>query len=279
MAVGQRRFFGDPTPIQKDYLVRDFKDDIAELPIVGSVHVQVGIADGDEERETAWLSVQNEAFGFPSVIVAFADLRHPEIELSLERQMSLGPVRGIRQIIGRSEAEDKSTGTEDLLSDEAFKRGLARLSEAGLSFDLQLRPSQMPTAAKLLERVPELKIAICHGGSLACPSSEGLAEWTSGMEQLAQVPGAICKVSGFAMFDHSWSPDSVRRQFDVILDLFGPDRMAFGSNFPVDRLYRSYHQTWDQFRKLTQSLSKDEVAALFHETANRFYRMGLPSLA
>lgn len=271
MEVGVVRFFGDPAPIQRDYQVTDFRSDIGDLPVVSSVHVQVGVAPGDELAETLWLQEQSQLHGLPNAIIALCDLTVPDLEAQLDAHKSATALRGIRQIVGRSEAEDARTGSGALLDDPAFLSGLQCLAKLGLSFDLQLIPAQMERAAALLSQVPELRVALCHAGSLSDRSPEGLARWKHGIGQLAKLPNLICKLSGFGMFDRNWSAQSIREQFETVLELFGPDRMAFGSNFPVDKLAMPYGEVWRRYFELADGLNSEDLNALFHGTAARFY--------
>lgn len=270
---GVARFFGDPTPIQRDYLVDDFRRDIGKLPVVASVHVQVGVATGDESEETRWLQNQSAQSGLPSAIVAFCDLTAPDLAARLDDHRRAEGLRGIRQIIGRSLTEDQRTGSVGLLDDSRFLAGLRLLAERDLTFDLQLIPEQMERASRLFSMVPDLRVALCHAGSLSDLSSEGRALWHRGICRLSALPNVICKISGFGMFDKNWSAQSVRPQFDALLAAFGPDRMAFGSNFPVDKLAMSYAQLWQRFFELADGLSTDEQSRLFHDTATRFYKL------
>lgn len=267
------RFFGDPTPIQKDYLASNFRADIGDLPVCKSVHIQVGVAPGDEIAEARWLGAQMHKEGFPTAIVAFADLTAPTLSAQLDLYFEMPEFRGIRQIVGRSEAEDMVTGSAGLLDHPAFPRGLSCLADRGLSFDLQLIPGQMQRAAALLREVEELPVAICHAGSLSSFGTEDFKNWQKGMAQLAQLPRAICKVSGFGMFNKTWSAESVADQFRVVLDLFGPDRIAFGSNFPVDSLAATYKQIWARFASIADGLSPLEIDQVHARTAEAFYRI------
>jgi predicted TIM-barrel fold metal-dependent hydrolase len=273
MEKGVVRFFGDPAAIQCDYLVDDFCKDIGDLPVVASVHIQVGVAAGDEVTETQWLQNQHCRHGLPSVIVAYCDLTAPDLADRLDGHQKAGALRGIRQIIGRSVSEDQRTGSSGLLEDSRFIAGLKTLAERNLTFDLQLIPEQMERASKLLSKVPELRVALCHAGSLADFSLVGRAIWKRGIRQLSELPNLVCKLSGFGMFDKNWSAQSVRDQFDIVLAAFGPERIAFGSNFPVDRLATSYAEVWRRYFELSKDLDAKEQTQMFHETAARFYRI------
>jgi predicted TIM-barrel fold metal-dependent hydrolase len=273
MERGVRRFFGDPAPIQKDYLARDLRADIATLPIVKSVHIQVGAAPEDNVKETLWLETHGGTHGLPNGIIAFVDLTADDVEAQIDAHAVATRLRGVRQIVGRSAEEDAKTGTGGLLANPAFARGLKALAVRGLSFDLQLVPSQMAAAAELLRGVPDLHVALCHAGSLSDFSADGRALWAKGIAALATLPNILCKLSGFGMFDNHWTTESTRPQFDTLLDHFGPTRMAFGSNFPVDKLYGDYAAIWARFDALTAGLSKPERAAMFADNAEAFFRI------
>jgi predicted TIM-barrel fold metal-dependent hydrolase len=273
MEKGVRRFFGDPAPIQKDYLASDFRADIGALPVVKSVHIQVGVAPADSVKETMWLEEHAKANGVPHAIIAFVDLTADDVEAQLDAHAAASRLRGVRQIVGRSAEEDVRTGTASLITNSAFARGLRALAARGLSFDLQLVPPQMEAAADLLAGIPDLKLALCHGGSLSDFSADGRALWAAGIAALAALPNILCKVSGFGMFDNHWTDESVKPQFETLLDHFGPARMAFGSNFPVDKLYSDYASVWARFDALSAGLSSDERTAMFAENAESFYRI------
>ncbi|MBL0924621.1 MAG: amidohydrolase family protein [Sphingomonadaceae bacterium] len=271
MERGVRRFFGDPAPIQKNYLVSDFRDDHGDLSIVKSVHVQVGVAPEDSLLETRWLQEQSDAHGLPNAIIAFCDLTAEDLAAQLDAHAQSPAFRGVRQIVGRSAEEDAKTGTASLLTDPRFAEGLAELDRRGLSFDLQLVPSQMEAAAELLETLPDLKVALCHAGSFSRARDFGM--WHSGIKRLADLPRMICKISGFGMFDPGWTAQSAKTQFDAVVAAFGPARIAFGSNFPVDRLYSDYGSIWMRFAQLARDVSESGQAAMFAETDERFYRI------
>ena len=273
MEKGVPRFFGDPTPIQKNYLVDDLLDDFDKLSVVKSVHIQVGTAFEYDEVETNWLQAQHEAHSFPSAIVAFCDLTAQDVNRRLERHKKASAVRGIRQILGRSSKEDALTGAGSLIADPRFGEGLQHLAASGLSFDLQLVPAQMAEAAELFAQHPNLPVALCHAGSLSDFSDAGRALWEEGLRALSSLPNVMCKVSGLGMFNPSWTADSARRQFDYVADCFGPSRIAFGSNFPVDKLYMSYSRIWEHYFKLIEGFSEYEHAEMCSGTADRFYKI------
>ncbi|MDJ0929411.1 MAG: amidohydrolase family protein [Gammaproteobacteria bacterium] len=276
MARGVVRFFGDPTPIQRNYLVSDLIADAADLPLASSVHVQVGAADDQAVAETAWLQSVADApgsAGFPQAIVAFVDLAAADAAAQIDAHEAFKNLRGVRQIVGRADAEDAQTGSGALLEDARWCGHLKELASRGLSFDLQLTPPQAARAATVLAKFDDTRIAICHCGSPWDQSSEGLAHWRRGMAALAERPNTYCKLSGFGMFDPTWTKGSIEPIVHSVIELFGPERCMFGSNFPVDKLYRGYVEIWETFAQLTTGFSHAERWALFSGTAREFYRL------
>ncbi|NNC37225.1 MAG: amidohydrolase [Acidimicrobiales bacterium] len=272
---GVVRFFGDPAPIQKNYHVPDFKDDHGELPVVGSVHIQCGVALEHNVKETEFVQRQSDAHGLANAIIAYCDLTQEGAQAELDAQQQFPNLRGVRQIVGRSAEEDAKLGTNTLLGDPAFKVGLKSLIERKLSFDLQLTPPLLYASAKLFKSIEDLPLALCHAGSPNDLSREGLKSWEAGLRDLAEHGNMICKISGLGMFDQQWTVDSFRDRVLRTIDVFGPKRIAFGSNFPVDKLYASYVDSFGAFIKLTENFSKAERDDMFFNTANNFYRTGL----
>ena len=271
MAKGVKRFFGDPTPIQKNYLVNDLRADASDYVLDASVHIQVGVAPGDEVRETQWLQATGDAEGLPSAIVAFSELDKPDAMRIVEQHMAFPRVRGMRQIVGRSDEEDAQTGSGKLIENPAWQEHLAAIGELGLSFDLQLTPGQVPAVAEVLARTPGTRIALCHCGSPWDQTKAGLESWRRGIELMAGLPQVSCKISGLGMFDHDWSVDSIRPIVEACIESFGAERTMFGSNFPVDKLHAGFGTVWGAYDEITAALPGEDRARLFGDTAREFY--------
>jgi len=268
-ARGQHRFFGDPTPIQRNYLVGEFRGTATRHGMDASVHIQVGADDG--MTEARWVDAVAAANpGWPAAQVAFADLTLPELEDCIDELLQLPSVRGVRQIVGRSPEEDASTGTHSLLNNSRFPAGLKQICDAGLSFDLQLLPELMDATARILAHVPDPPVAVCHAGSPHDRSREGLDYWSREIRKLAENPNVYCKLSGLGMFERNWTIDKFRPIIETCMELFGPSRCMFGSNFPVDSLHAAYSELVAAHAAIVPDSSRDDV---FGGTARRFYRL------
>ena len=147
------------------------------------------------------------------------------------------------------------------------------LTEQGLSFDLQMIPPQIDAVYKALQAIPNVKIALCHGGSPWDQSPSGLDSWQAGLKKLSTLPNVYCKVSGLGMFNNHWRDQDLASLIERIIDTFGPEKTMFGSNFPVDKLYRSYDNYWDCYRSAVKQYSCLEQHQMFYQTASNFYHM------
>jgi len=267
MAQGVARFFGDPAPIQRNYLLEEFSRDAKQHGISGSVHIQVGAED--PLQEARWVQSVAEANPhWPLVQVAFCDLTSDTLGKELDRLQELSTLRGVRQIVGRAPGEDAQTGTNALLQDPRFLAGLKELARRGLRFDLQLIPELMEDTAHVLAQVPELQVALCHAGSPHDRSVAGVEAWAEDLARLSALPNVSCKLSGLGMFDHQWTEQSITPIVQTCLEQFGRNRVMFGSNFPVDSLYSDYATLFEAMEALVPA---DWHAAVFGENAARFY--------
>ncbi|MFY0595579.1 MAG: amidohydrolase family protein [Cognatishimia sp.] len=270
MAKGEPRFFGDPTPIQRDYLLDEFAADASAYGFEGSVHIQVGAADPLEEA--VWVqSVADANPSWPMVQVAFCDLTAPDADEQLDSLQNLSTVRGVRQIIGRAPGEDTQTGTNDVLDNPLFAERLRSLANRGLSFDLQLLPELMEKTAEILATAPNTKVALCHAGSPYDRSVSGIKLWSANLRTLSGLQNVYCKLSGLGMFEHNWTETSLRPIIDTVFDQFTFERTMFGSNFPVDSLTSNYEKLFETY---SNSLKDAQHDAFFGRTAQVFYGLG-----
>ena len=274
--LGVPKPFGDPTPIQKDYLTQHFQNDVSEavnVKLVGSVHIQVDGALPDPVTETSWLSSLSPSV-IPSAIIGFVDLTREDAEAVLNNHLSFPEFRGVRQIIGMIEQRpDISFTKEHLLINPRWQENFALLEKYRLSFDIQLYPQQMKEAAEFLGGFPKVPIVIDHAGSPYDQSDSGLKFWREGLSALAKLPNVHIKLSGFGMYDSNWSSESSLVLFQTILELFGAHRIMWGSNFPVDSLMKSYSFCVTQMLKWISPLSSEEQGLIAVETAKKFYRV------
>jgi predicted TIM-barrel fold metal-dependent hydrolase len=265
---------GDVGPIAKSYLLDDYLADAANQNVVKSVHIDAGFDPSYPVEETRWLQATADKHGFPHGIVARAELHRPDVEATLAAHCAFPNMRGIRHIVNWHPDPAKTyVSKPDFLTDTAWLRGFVLLKRYGLSFDLQLYPSQMIDAARLAAHHPDTTIILNHAGMPVDRDPDALSLWREGMRSLAAQPNVQVKISGLGMVDWNWTEESIRPFVLDTIEIFGVERCMFASNFPVDKLYSSFGTLYRAFRSIVSDFSFGERRKLFSDNALATYRI------
>lgn len=272
MAVGVG---GDMSGIAEDYLVDNYLNDTRNYVLKKSVHIEADFDRRFPVQETAWLADLNTARKIPSAIVAYAALEDPAVEDLLRQHLGTGgPVKGIRQILCWHENPSyRFVARSDLMRNSQWRAGFAKLSKYGLSFDLMVYPHQLDDAADLAAAFPETSIIVNHGAMPIDRSADGLRAWRNRLRVLARCENVAMKVSGLGQTNWAWTEDTMLPVVRDLVEIFGPRRAMFASNFPVDRTYSSFDRLYQAFEAAVADLSSEEQHDLFYATADRVYRL------
>lgn len=268
--IGAPKPFGDPTPIQRDYLWDEF---LSETPLrpLASVHVQTDGALPDPVAETRF--VAETASDHRVAIVGLANLADPGLDTVIARHMETPGFTGIRQIVSYlPDDPGLSFAPRPLLSDPNWQSGLAKVAAAGLRFDLQCYPEQMHEAADVIAATPMMPVILDHAGS---PRNGADATWRAGVAELAKRRQVSVKLSGWGMFDAGWTAESIAPMVDHLLTHFGPNRVMFGSNYPVEKLAKPYADVLRETARALFFAGPDALPRVFRDTAARLYRIDL----
>ncbi|MDR5808122.1 amidohydrolase family protein [Caballeronia sp. LZ019] len=276
LANPQTSFVGDARELKHDYLMRDLLRDAGSVAVLKVVHVDANHDPADPVEETRWLQgiADGEGRGMPDGIVAGADLSADNAPQVLEAHAAFANTRGIRQILNVHDDPLYDYVGRHYMHEPQWRRHFALLERHGLSFDLQLYPSQMSDAAALAREHPGTQFIVNHAGMFVDRASpSGYRAWREGMRTLAACPNVAVKISGLAMFDHDWTIESFRPYVLETIDTFGCERAMFASNFPVNRLFGSYTAIWNAYARIVADASESEKDALFVRNAERIYRI------
>ena len=268
------RIFGEYGAIRRDYLIDEYLGEARPCGVVASVYVQANWRTGGAVDEVAWVQAAAESARFPAAIVGFADLTQPGVGELLDRQLAFRGLRGVRQQLHwHTNPLYRFAARPDLADDPAWRRGLREVARRGLLFELQVFAAQMADAARLARDFPDCTFVLVHAGMLEDHSAEGWARWRSGMQELARCPNVVTKLSGLGTFVHACSVELWAPVVRETLDLFGPARCLFGSNFPIEKLWTRYTTLVDVMRAALSSLSEEEQRLVFHGNAARIYNV------
>lgn len=269
--------------LRRNYLPEHYAQDAKDVNVTATVHVQAELDHAvDPVAETSWLQSLATASGsegaaVPTVCVGYADLRAPNLDDVLDRHQQHALFRGVRQQAWYDPDSAKADIPRyNLLDDPTWLAGLRMLAARGLTFDLQVRPHQLEQAATIFSDIPELPLVLEHTGLPTKPDPEYRDVWRTGMRMFAEhVPHAVLKISALRFVSATWSISELAPVVSEAIDIFGPDRCMFGSNFPVDKPAIPYADLWRICEEMTRDFSADERAALFRENAARTYHINL----
>ena len=262
------------TWIRTDVLKNDFTpDDLAPLLAGAGFDATVAVQARWKVEETTWLLALSDAYPFIAGVVGWLDVTGDDLPAQLERFGAHPKFCGVRSNI-QTLPEDGMRPTD------AFIRGLQTLADSGKSFDLLIRPLQLPLACAVAAAVPALRLVLDH---IANPNIDGTLapQWVNGIRQLAAFPNVTCKVSGMVtratplVPPHTAIPSraTFKPYLDVIFAAFGPDRLMIGSDWPVCTQAATYQQTVGVVLDYVANLSPAAQAAVLGETAKRAYNL------
>jgi len=267
-------FLGDYAALKRDYLPPDYRRDSAGRDVVGTVHVEAECRRDQQVAETRWLTQVNARHGMPNAIVAHAWFHTADAEDVLAQQKSFPLVRGIRSkpVTGRRPG-DSVAGAAGSMQDSKWLAGLRLLRKFDLSWDLRVPTWHLEEAARVVRANPDIPVALNHAGFPWDRSEAGLGMWRQGMKALAAAEQVCCKLSCLCLQAGAWNYEDNRRIVLEAIEIFGVERCMFASNFPVDGLRVSYRRMFDDFKRMTKTLSASDQRKLFHDNAARFYRL------
>lgn len=218
------------TALKRDFLPTDLKPLLEDLGFDGCIAVQAR----QNLEETRWLLELADQYDFIRGVVGWVDLCSSQLPSQLERFGAHGKFVGVRHIV-----QDEPDDSFMLRAD--FQRGIALLPDFGLTYDVLVFPRQLPTAIRLLTAFPGQPFVLDH---IAKPAiAEGKLEpWETALRELARMPNLCCKLSGMVTEArwNCWQAGDFRRYLDVVFEVFGPERLMIGSDWPVCTLSADY---------------------------------------
>jgi L-fuconolactonase len=256
IARGDYRWMSPELSIARDYGLDDLR------PLLGDITATVLVQAADTEAETAFmLDVARTSARLVRGVVGWTDLASPRAPTRIAELAGDPLLKGLRPML--QDIEDSSW-----ILLPAVQPALAAMARHGLRFDALLKPRHLPVIGELAQRHPDLPVVIDHAAKPDIANGQ-FQPWASHMARLARDTPWCCKVSGLVTEARvDWQIDDLRPYVDHLLATFGPDRLMWGSDWPVVTLASNYRR----WRETTATLLPVNVHdAVFGATASRFY--------
>lgn len=249
--------------IRKDFLPENLKATIQEAGVDGVISVQAR----QSVEETDWLIRMAQQNDFIKGIVGWLPLIQDDMTVYLEKYAGEKTLKGVRHVI------QGEPDPEFILRND-FNRGISLLKKYSLVYDILIVERQLPNTIRFVDQHPNQVFVLDH---VAKPliGKKVLSPWKENIMELAKRKNVNCKISGMvteADFQ-KWTASQLHPYFEVILEAFGPDRLLFGSDWPVCLVATSYKNWMDLVRKNITSLSDTEQSKIMGGNATRLYQL------
>jgi L-fuconolactonase len=249
--------------IRRDFLPEHLAPHLQAAGVERSILVQTQ----HNLAENRWALALAERHDFVAGVVGWVDLASDACEAELLEFKDHPKFVGVRHVV-QDEPDDDFIVRPDVL------RGLKVLEKHGVPFDLLFYVKHLHHVPNLVRQLPELPMVIDH---LSKPhiKDKRLDDWLPHFQAAAKFPTVYCKLSGMvteADWQH-WTADDLKPYVQTALELFGPERLMFGSDWPVCELAGSYERVLAALNEALGPISPAERQAIFGTTAQRFYRL------
>jgi L-fuconolactonase len=257
--------------LRRDWMPDDLRPLLDQQGIDGCIAVQARA----DEAETAFLLDLARSHDWIAGVVGWLDLRADDVDARIGRWQGSPALTGFRHLL----QDDPDVAAT--LSDTRFNRGVKRLQANRYIYEILVRgATQLAETPDFCARHDQHWLVLDHLGKPAIGGGEDTS-WHDALRLLAGMPHVLCKLSGLVteVASRTWDEATLRRYLDVALDLFGPQRIMFGSDWPVCLLRAEYAEVCRIVEDWSQTLSRDEQSLLWGGNALRCYGLRLGNTA
>jgi L-fuconolactonase len=247
-------------PIYRDFTLADLAPHLAAGGIEGTILVQAAAT----EAETMFMLDIAASVEIVRGVVGWTDFDAADAEARIESSAAQQLLVGLRPMV-------QDIPDDDWLSRPALAPPLTAMARHKLVFDALVLPRHLPRLLPVVDRHPDLQFVLDHFGKPALSTGE-IDGWQRDIASLAERDNIVCKLSGLVTEARpDWCIDDLRGAVDHVLGCFGPQRMLWGSDWPVVDLAGGYAKWLATAEALLAGLSPDERAGIFGGTAARIY--------
>ena len=252
--------------IRRSYAISDLKDAIKSSRIDRTVLVQT-VTDYSETPELLAIAQSEHLVG---AVVGWLQIDAPDAIAHLHQYLDLPGaeyLKGIRDI-----AQDHPN--PNYLAKPETIANVKKLGELGITFDLLTKTPELAAAIKLVRACPDVQFVMDHISKPYIAKKE-IEPWKTLMTELATFPNVLCKVSGLVTEANwkTWDVKDFKPYVDHVIEIFTPQRLMFGSDWPVANLGGTYSQIVELAEALTSGLSPSEAEFFWHKSAAAAYRL------
>lgn len=250
--------------LKKDFLIKDLEKTLHHNGFSSSIAVQAR----QSMEETLWLLTLAEQTNLIKGVVGWIDLKSDTLAQQLDELAKYKKLVGFRHVI-------QGENDPAFMQNPDFIRGLQMLADRGYRYDLLVFAHQLPAAAEMLAQIPNLHVVIDHIAKPDIKSRSDFDTWQQNMALLAHNAKCYCKLSGMVTEADwlNWHSDDFHPFMQTVLDLFGQDRIMFGSDWPVCLVAADYDQVKSLVLDFINVQAPDAKELILGQNAHKFYQL------
>ena len=253
----------------EDFTIKNYQELTQGLGVGGSIFMESGVDDSDYKKEAEFTKTlyDDDTNKILGLILSIRPEEDEGFDEWLNKTVEMGAV-GYRRIL--------HVMPDDLSRDETFRKNVRKIGSMEKTFDLCFLPSQLKIAKELAVACDNTNLILNHCG-VPSIATNGLDPWRNDIEELSKVENVTCKLSGLMAYcaPGTSSIETIQPYVDHVLKCFGPDRIVWGSDWPVVNLGKELPEWINVTRKILDKLSEDEASAIANLNAQKIYRISL----
>ncbi|WP_017446775.1 amidohydrolase family protein [Gayadomonas joobiniege] len=250
--------------LKRDFLPEHLAVELEQCKLDGSIVVQAR----QTLQETEWLLELAKKNSLIKGVVGWIDLKADNISDQLNQWQDVEQLKGFRHVL-QDEPEPL------FMLNPSFVKGLKQLSNTRFVYDLLVFHHQLPQSIELVNQVPELPIVLDHIAKPDIKNGQSFKNWENGIRTLAQHSHVMCKVSGMVTEAdwQNWQADDFEAYLDVIFSAFGPERIMYGSDWPVCLVAGNYQKIFKIIEEYVNKNCPSQCDLIFGQNAASFYKV------
>ena len=260
-------WLSDVPALNKPYDYEEYKITANRLGIEGCFHMEVDVSERDIKNETNMLEdLRNQTDSKIKGIISACRPEQQGFDVFLNWAAQKTIIKGFRRVL--------HVVSDDVSQSSLFRENIKRLSNTDLTFDLCARADQLPIIEELIDECPNVKFILDHCG-VPDIKNDMFASWAASMKTISQRPNVTAKISGIIAYGdaESWKLTDIKPYFDHTVDVFGIDRIIWGSDSPVCKLGGGLPTWVGLTHTLTAEWSKTERQSFYRENAYKLWNM------
>lgn len=266
--------------LNRSFVTKDYLEAIEGLEVVQAVYMEVDVDPAQQLDEAEYVIELCQRKDNPTCAAVISGRpASPGFRDYITRFKGSPYIKGIRHIPRAAEIQSGLWATKE------FVQGIRLLGELGMSFDLCAPPTELPNAAKLVDQCPVTRFILDHCGNAdpkafrrrrrrekPAPPRHDADQWRRDIAELAQRKQVVCKISGIiASAPEDWKPDDLAPIIHHCIDVFGPDRVMFASDWPVCTRVATLREWVEALREVIRQRDETLQRKLLHDNAVQFY--------